>query len=186
MGCKGPQAFANCATVRYDEGTSWPVQAGHGCIACTMPGFWDEMAPAYGRLPSWLPFNPDVSVDSTGMVLVGGVAAIAVGHGAASIVRARRRAASERRHAGALAAAAVGAVPGASLTIDGGTGPITEPTPMPEPAPAPAPEPAPALEASSESVAAAAAPDEPPAAPEALFDAPVDAPVDAQPGDPLP
>jgi hydrogenase small subunit len=41
MGCKGPATFANCPTVRFNEGTSWPVLAGHGCIGCTQPGFWE-------------------------------------------------------------------------------------------------------------------------------------------------
>ncbi|MBN2895644.1 MAG: hydrogenase small subunit [Campylobacterales bacterium] len=34
MGCKGPYADLNCSLVKFNEGTSWPVQAGHGCIAC--------------------------------------------------------------------------------------------------------------------------------------------------------
>ncbi|WP_415407575.1 hydrogenase small subunit [Sulfurovum sp. CS9] len=34
MGCKGPYADLNCPLVKFNEGTSWPVQAGHGCIAC--------------------------------------------------------------------------------------------------------------------------------------------------------
>lgn len=34
MGCKGPYADMNCAQMKFNEGTSWPVQAGHGCIAC--------------------------------------------------------------------------------------------------------------------------------------------------------
>lgn len=34
MGCKGPYANINCSQVKFNEGTSWPVQVGHGCIAC--------------------------------------------------------------------------------------------------------------------------------------------------------
>lgn len=34
MGCKGPYAHLNCSLAKFNEGTSWPVQAGHGCIAC--------------------------------------------------------------------------------------------------------------------------------------------------------
>ncbi len=34
MGCKGPYAELNCSLVKFNEGTSWPVQAGHGCFAC--------------------------------------------------------------------------------------------------------------------------------------------------------
>jgi hydrogenase small subunit len=50
VGCKGPESFGNCASKRFGEGTSWPVRAGHGCIGCTMPDFWDAMSPFYLRL----------------------------------------------------------------------------------------------------------------------------------------
>ncbi|HEX9044604.1 MAG TPA: hydrogenase small subunit, partial [Candidatus Limnocylindrales bacterium] len=50
MGCKGPETYANCPTVRYGEGRSWPVKAGHGCIGCHSPHFWDAMGDAYLRL----------------------------------------------------------------------------------------------------------------------------------------
>ncbi|GAB4406599.1 MAG: hydrogenase small subunit [Anaerolineales bacterium] len=49
MGCKGPVAFHNCPTLRWNEGTSWPVGAGHGCIACAAPNFWES--PAYEPVP---------------------------------------------------------------------------------------------------------------------------------------
>jgi hydrogenase small subunit len=87
MGCKGPQTFANCPTQQYAESSSWNVLAGHGCIGCTMPGFWDGMGGAYQRLPAPLPFLPDVSADAIGLALTGGVAGLAVVHGAASTVR---------------------------------------------------------------------------------------------------
>ena len=44
MGCKGPYANANCPTMKFNEGTSWPVQAGHGCMGCTESGFVDKFA----------------------------------------------------------------------------------------------------------------------------------------------
>lgn len=34
MGCKGPYANLNCSLVKFNEGTSWPVQSGHGCFGC--------------------------------------------------------------------------------------------------------------------------------------------------------
>lgn len=34
MGCKGPYADLNCSLVKFNDATSWPVQAGHGCFAC--------------------------------------------------------------------------------------------------------------------------------------------------------
>jgi hydrogenase small subunit len=107
MGCKGPETFANCPTALYAERTSWAVKAGHGCIGCTMPRFWDAMGPAYRRLPSPIPFASEVTADQVGAVLVGGVGALTVAHGAASYVRERRVQAAE--HRGALAAAAIAA-----------------------------------------------------------------------------
>ncbi|MBN2824616.1 MAG: hydrogenase small subunit, partial [Campylobacterales bacterium] len=44
MGCKGPYANVNCPTMKFNAGTSWPVQAGHGCMACTEMGFFDKYA----------------------------------------------------------------------------------------------------------------------------------------------
>jgi len=44
MGCKGPYANVNCPTMKFNQGTSWPVQAGHGCMACTEKGFADKFA----------------------------------------------------------------------------------------------------------------------------------------------
>ncbi|HEY5989398.1 MAG TPA: hydrogenase small subunit, partial [Streptosporangiaceae bacterium] len=44
MGCKGPMTYNNCSTVLYNEGTSWPIGAGHGCIGCSEKDFWDIYA----------------------------------------------------------------------------------------------------------------------------------------------
>jgi len=30
-----------CATVKWNGGTSWPVESGHGCLGCSEPDFWD-------------------------------------------------------------------------------------------------------------------------------------------------
>jgi hydrogenase small subunit len=109
MGCKGPETFANCPTALYADGTSWAIKAGHGCIGCTMPRFWDAMGPAYQRLPSPLPFASNVSADQIGLALVGGVAALTVAHGSATYVRERRVRGVERREA--LAVAPEGGLP---------------------------------------------------------------------------
>ena len=42
IGCKGPYTYNNCPKVKFNAKTSWPVQAGHGCMACCEPNFWDE------------------------------------------------------------------------------------------------------------------------------------------------
>lgn len=46
LGCKGPQTYNNCPAMKFN-GTNWPVQAGHPCIGCSEPDFWDHMAPFY-------------------------------------------------------------------------------------------------------------------------------------------
>ena len=49
LGCKGPYTYNNCPTVKFNQ-TSWPVQAGHPCIGCSEPNFWDDMSPFYESL----------------------------------------------------------------------------------------------------------------------------------------
>ncbi|HXI46056.1 MAG TPA: hydrogenase small subunit, partial [Candidatus Acidoferrales bacterium] len=77
LGCKGPETFANCASVGFDGGISWPVKAGVGCIGCTMPAFWDTMSPFSRRLPSPLPFVPGLTVDQVGVAAVAGITGVA-------------------------------------------------------------------------------------------------------------
>ena len=46
LGCKGPETYNNCPKVLFNE-TNWPVGAGHPCIGCSEPNFWDDMTPFY-------------------------------------------------------------------------------------------------------------------------------------------
>lgn len=41
LGCKGPVVHNACATVKWNNGTSFPIQSGHGCLGCSEPDFWD-------------------------------------------------------------------------------------------------------------------------------------------------
>lgn len=45
VGCKGPYTFNNCSKNKFNSHMSWPIQAGHGCIGCSEPDFWDKMGP---------------------------------------------------------------------------------------------------------------------------------------------
>jgi [NiFe] hydrogenase small subunit len=47
MGCKGPDTYNNCPIAKYNDGTNWPIQAGHPCIGCSEPDFWDKMTPFF-------------------------------------------------------------------------------------------------------------------------------------------
>lgn len=91
MGCKGPEATFNCPSVRWNDGTSWPVKAGHGCLACASHRFWDTRSPFYDRLPVVPGFGVDVTAGEIGLGLTATVAGVTVIHGIASAVRDRAR-----------------------------------------------------------------------------------------------
>jgi len=89
MGCKGPETFHNCPTVKYNEGTSWPVQAGHGCLGCSEPNFWDKMSPFYRRLPKVPGFGVEKTADKIGAGMVALTATGIAVHAIASAVKKR-------------------------------------------------------------------------------------------------
>jgi hydrogenase small subunit len=93
MGCKGPVAYHNCPTIRWNEGTSWPVGAGHGCIACAGVGFWET--PAYQTVeifdqtpPSTFPaVEEEEGLSAASAGAIGAAAGLAVGVGGAVVAR---------------------------------------------------------------------------------------------------
>jgi len=50
LGCRGPETYNNCPIVKFNDGTSWPIEAGHPCIGCSEPDFWDKMSPFYEEM----------------------------------------------------------------------------------------------------------------------------------------
>jgi hydrogenase small subunit len=95
MGCKGPVTYHNCPTVRWNEGTNWPVGSGHGCIGCSEPGFWEFGA--YNTVeifdavpPSTFPpvEQPAQAVSPVSAGVIGGVAGAVIG--AAAVATARQ------------------------------------------------------------------------------------------------
>ena len=90
MGCKGPQATYNCPIVRWNGGTSWPIGAGHGCIACASPQFWARMSPFYDRLPDVKMFGVDVSAQTIGLAAIGIVSVATAAHAGTVIARRSR------------------------------------------------------------------------------------------------
>jgi hydrogenase small subunit len=85
VGCKGPATFSPCPIFQWNDTTSWPIGAGHPCLGCTEPHFWDTMTPFYGRLPDVGGFGVESRIDLLGAALalgaVGGVTAHAVATG---------------------------------------------------------------------------------------------------------
>ena len=81
--CDGDQTASSgiynaCSTVGWNEGTSFPIQSGHGCIGCSEDGFWDKGS-FYDRLTNINQFGIEANADK-----VGGTAAAVVGLGIAA------------------------------------------------------------------------------------------------------
>lgn len=94
VGCKGPATFSPCPIFQWNTRTSWPIGAGHPCIGCTEPHFWDTMTPFYDRLPDVAGFGIESRVDLIGASLAAGAVAGVAAHALATGVDQIRR----RRH----------------------------------------------------------------------------------------
>ena len=81
MGCRGPVTYNSCGIIRWNNGTSYPIQSGHPCIGCSEEGFWDN-GPFYQHLAAFPGFGIESTADKIGMVAgavtVGGIAAHAI------------------------------------------------------------------------------------------------------------
>lgn len=86
VGCKGPNTFSPCPTIKWNLGTSFPIDAGHPCIGCTEKNFFDRFTPFYQVLPDVR--APGIGVEATankvGPALLGATAAGIGVHAAAT------------------------------------------------------------------------------------------------------
>jgi len=78
MGCRGPTTYNSCSTFKWNNGVSYPIQSGHGCIGCSEDGFWDSES-FYERLTS----IPVPGIEST-PEQIGKTLAVAAGVGVAA------------------------------------------------------------------------------------------------------
>lgn len=87
LGCKGPITYNACATIKWNQGTSFPIESGHGCIGCSEPNFWDKGG-FYQSLPQgqW---------GSAGGLAAAAAVGVAVGAGAALLARGKQKQAQE-------------------------------------------------------------------------------------------
>ena len=81
LGCRGPTTYNACATVKWNAGTSFPIESGHGCIGCSEPNFWDQ-----GGF-----YEPVTAKLFRDRGQIAGAAAAGVALGAASAYAAHRR-----------------------------------------------------------------------------------------------
>ena len=82
VGCKGPTTYNACAVTKWNNGTSFPIEAGHGCIGCSEPRFWDN-----GGFYNPLSQIPLTDKTNLGIAAVAGAAA---GIGSTILARAKQ------------------------------------------------------------------------------------------------
>ena len=86
MGCKGPTTYNACSTVRWNEGVSFPIGSGHGCIGCSEEGFWDK-GTFYDRVTDIKQFGVEANADKVGGTAAGIVGAAVAAHAAVSAIK---------------------------------------------------------------------------------------------------
>ncbi len=86
LGCKGPTTYNACSTTRWNEGVSFPIGSGHGCIGCSEDDFWDKGS-FYDRLTNIKDFGVEANADKVGAVAAGVVGAAVVAHAAVSALQ---------------------------------------------------------------------------------------------------
>ena len=93
VGCKGPYTFNNCSKNKFNQGTSWPVQVGFGCMGCSEPDFWDTMGTVNEPLSDKLYDTPfgglgaDATADKIGLTLLTATAVGIAAHAAISTIK---------------------------------------------------------------------------------------------------
>jgi len=88
LGCKGPITYNACATTKWNQGTSFPIQSGHGCLGCSEPNFWD-MGGFYNAVS-----EPTMNLTQAAGVAVAAGAAIGIAAGAIG----RKKSEEARKH----------------------------------------------------------------------------------------
>lgn len=90
VGCKGPTTYNACSTVRWNNGVSFPIQSGHGCIGCSEDGFWDK-GTFYQHTTDTHVFGIEANADKVGLGAVGAVGAAIGAHAAYSAIHKARQ-----------------------------------------------------------------------------------------------
>jgi hydrogenase small subunit len=86
LGCKGPTTHNACATVKWNGGTSFPIESGHPCLGCSEPDFWDAGSFYQALSTKTLP----LSAHAGAALAVGAAVGVAVGMAS----RAKKKAAA--------------------------------------------------------------------------------------------
>jgi hydrogenase small subunit len=86
VGCKGPSTFNACAVTKWNNGTSFPIQSGHGCFGCSESNFWDN-GRIYERASAFPGFGIEATADKVGLVALAATGVAVAAHVVATNVR---------------------------------------------------------------------------------------------------
>lgn len=86
VGCKGPVTYNACGVMKWNGGTSFPIQSGHGCIGCSEENYWDN-GRLYERASAFAGFGIEANADLAGKIALGATAAGLVGHAVMTNIR---------------------------------------------------------------------------------------------------
>ena len=89
VGCKGPSTYNACGVMKWNNGTSFPIQSGHGCIGCSEENFWDN-GRLYERGSSFAGFGIEANADNIGKVALGVTATALAGHAVMTNIRKKK------------------------------------------------------------------------------------------------
>jgi len=89
VGCKGPMTYNSCGTIKWNNGVSYPIQSGHGCIGCSEEDFWDN-GPFYERMTNIPGFAIEGSADTIGKVAAGALGVGLATHAVAANISKRK------------------------------------------------------------------------------------------------
>ncbi len=89
VGCKGPSTYNACGVTKWNNGTSFPIQSGHGCFGCSEENFWDN-GRIYERASAFPGFGIEATADTVGKVALGVTAAGIAAHAVMTNIRKNR------------------------------------------------------------------------------------------------
>ena len=89
VGCRGPVTYNSCGIIKWNNGVSYPIQSGHGCLGCSEANFWDN-GPFYRHLASFPGFGIETTADTVGKWLGAATLVGIAAHAVSTNIRKRR------------------------------------------------------------------------------------------------
>jgi hydrogenase small subunit len=83
VGCKGPSTYNACGVMKWNGGTSFPIQSGHPCIGCSEENYWDN-GRLYERGSAFAGFGIEADADTVGKVALAATGVAIAAHAIAT------------------------------------------------------------------------------------------------------